>query len=449
MGSSEISIEVWDQESVRSFAWSDNLFNLRGTSLNEPATGSIFKVPEYIRATDPRAYEPKVISIGPYHQHNPHLKPMNQVKLLYFNRLLLRNNGVSAEDYIQLISGLITQSKGCYPENINMRDNDFSKMLLLDGCFIIELLLENHSRNDGQRRGDSILDNMSTLSLVQFDMLLLENQLPFVVLESLFNLVTGTDEENPSPEAQSLVKIASELFSGLIDHLVPLPDRYFPPPATDFYHLLHLFHACFIASPIDDPTESMLMTPSASDLMNVDIEFKPKTDRSFSWHISYKQGVVDIFPARLNSYSNSFYRNLITFEQCFFRDIRSRIMGYVMLMSCLIDSEVDLNLLRREGIVAYTLDNHEATLFFRKLCRDSVLDYSKSYLSHLQDLSSKVWNLYRAEWPRYKTKLKRSPMKYTYLIASAVFFIVLTILQTVYTVLAYYQPSDSNLRMRT
>ncbi|ONK58366.1 uncharacterized protein A4U43_C09F11510 [Asparagus officinalis] len=435
----EHSIKVLDQEWVKS--WKKKL---RGSNPNNGGTSIIFRVSDHIRATDPNAYEPKVVSIGPYHHNKPHLKPMDQVKLLYFERILQRNKEITLDKYLQLIDGLKTQSQLSYSGDIKLGEREFSDMLLLDGCFIVELLLSHYFRSHEQQRENLILNNMTTLSLVEFDMLLLENQLPFVVLKGLLDLVVG--------DKISLIEIASKFFKGLIKGLEPLPKSDGSSSKTNkFYHLLHLFHACFIGKPIEEvivadfPTESMLMTPCASDLMNVDVKFKQKTDRSFSWNISYEHGIIEIFPARLNSNSNSFYRNLITFEQYFFRNIRSRVMAYVMLMSCLIDSGKDLDLLRRERIVAYTLDYNEATLFFRKLCKDSIMDYDKSYLSQLQDLSMNVWELYDTKWIRYKAKLKhgyfRNPINSIYLITSAVLFIVLTILQTVYTVLSYYRSS--------
>jgi len=82
-------------------------------------------------------------------------------------------------------------------------------MLVLDGCFIIELLLAK-CRGDE----DPLIGNMLDRTLAEHDLLLLENQLPFFTLESLFSLVT------PSSNFLSLVDLFIKFF---IDYLPLLP----------------------------------------------------------------------------------------------------------------------------------------------------------------------------------------------------------------------------------
>lgn len=99
-----------------------------------------------------------------------------------------------------------------------------------------------------------------------------------------------------------------------------------------------------------DATESTLMTPCATDLKGVGVEFRLIENKIFTWNLSPEMDIIEISLARLNSNSNSFYRNLIIFEQYFFKVVRSKVMTYAMFMSCLIGSEADLtNILNQRG----------------------------------------------------------------------------------------------------
>ena len=418
----------------------------------ERGTGSIFRVPESIRATDPSAYEPKIVSIGPYHRDKPHLKPMDQVKLLYLKRILRRNPRAGLKDYLQLVNGLVARSRSCYAAEeaiTGMSAEEFSDMLLLDGCFIIELLLANHaaSRGEQTRGNDPILGNTLTLSLVEYDVLLLvENQLPFFVLESLFNLVAVSDEEN----SLSLVDLAID-FSTC--HLPPKCSLQ-QPAATNFYHLLHLFHSCVAADGVEPESIPFNLTrhtevpriPCATDLMHAQVELRRKTDGN-SYTMSFgQQRVLKIAPGRqLDSGSSCLYRNLIAFEQHFFGEVKGQITAYTMFMGCLIDSEKDLTLLRQHRLIEYTtLDSQESALFFRKLCRDAIRDYDKMYCSHLMDISEKVWEYYGKRWTQWAALFRRiyfpDPKDAVNLFYGVILVVFLTALQTFYTVYAYYRP---------
>ncbi|KAK7854021.1 upf0481 protein [Quercus suber] len=54
----------------------------------EPLKCLIFKVPAHVREVDERAYNPKVVSIGPFHHDELGLRFMEAQKLRFYNRLL-------------------------------------------------------------------------------------------------------------------------------------------------------------------------------------------------------------------------------------------------------------------------------------------------------------------------------------------------------------------------
>nr|XP_018680231.1 PREDICTED: UPF0481 protein At3g47200-like [Musa acuminata subsp. malaccensis] len=139
---------------------------------------TIFRVLPHLRGIDPKAYEPTIVSLGPFHHHESHLKAMDHLKWHYLNKFLGRNPEKPLEDYLKLIKEKERQARMAYSEEVKMRSDDFVQMMLLDCCFVIETIL---SEGEGQ----ATIWSLSPV-LVR-DMLILENQLPFCLLQPLFD----------------------------------------------------------------------------------------------------------------------------------------------------------------------------------------------------------------------------------------------------------------------
>lgn len=93
-----------------------------------------------IRRANEKAYEPEKLSIGPYHRGKRKLQDMENYKLRYLKRIPRRKGESSAKRYIAVLMEFEEKARSYYAENINLSQEDFVDMLLLDGCFIIELL---------------------------------------------------------------------------------------------------------------------------------------------------------------------------------------------------------------------------------------------------------------------------------------------------------------------
>ncbi|WMV23176.1 hypothetical protein MTR67_016561 [Solanum verrucosum] len=166
----------------------NQIFNERFKHLDATCINfaTIFKVNEGLRKSNPDAYTPMLISIGPYHKNNPQLGSMEKYKLLYLQRFLKRKNELDVESCITEIDKLKYEALKCYDDNL---DNDivdkFSEMLLLDGCFVVEFIREYWEDEDKE-------NNIIKLEWMEYqvcrDMVLLENQLPFFVLVRLYDM---------------------------------------------------------------------------------------------------------------------------------------------------------------------------------------------------------------------------------------------------------------------
>jgi hypothetical protein len=104
----------------------------------------IQKVPYDIRKWNEEAYTPQVISIGPFHCENTRLKSTKEHKERYFKSFIQRS-GIKLEDAVSTIRELEESIRGCYVETIELRSDEFVKMILVDACFILELFIRSSS----------------------------------------------------------------------------------------------------------------------------------------------------------------------------------------------------------------------------------------------------------------------------------------------------------------
>ncbi|KAG2589437.1 UPF0481 protein At3g47200-like [Panicum virgatum] len=99
---------------------------------------TIFRIPAYIRERNRTAYEPRMVSIGPYYHGAATLRSMEDHKWRFLNHLLSRNPKVSSSVLIQEMRSLEATARACYSERPAALDSDdFVRMLLLDGSFIL------------------------------------------------------------------------------------------------------------------------------------------------------------------------------------------------------------------------------------------------------------------------------------------------------------------------
>ncbi|CAA0829679.1 Plant protein of unknown function (DUF247 [Striga hermonthica] len=145
---------------------------------------SIFTVPTTLAAAnDGRAYRPQIVSVGPYHHGDPGLRMIQEHKWRLLGALLDRAR-VGLEDLLRAVQPLEAQARDCYSAAVHVSVDEFVEMLVVDGCFVVELL-----RIFGGFVVSEAGDPLTSLSWVYpfflRDLVRLENQIPFFVLECL------------------------------------------------------------------------------------------------------------------------------------------------------------------------------------------------------------------------------------------------------------------------
>lgn len=153
---------------------------LAGLAPNAPES-CIFKVHFQLRKVNEKAYELITVAIGPYHCGKGDPRLMEEHKLRYLQLLVQRRNESSVERYINAMRELEGRARRYYAEPISLTTDEFVEMLLLDGCFIIELF-RKLALKDLRDECDPIFRLDWMFYSLACDLMLFENQLPFFVL---------------------------------------------------------------------------------------------------------------------------------------------------------------------------------------------------------------------------------------------------------------------------
>ncbi|KAK1296259.1 UPF0481 protein [Acorus calamus] len=329
--------------------WSDSLRRRLNDSLEKPWRKdecSIFTVPHNLRSLDPAAYEPRVVSIGPYHRRKPNLQTMEKHKWRMARRLLSKCHDKKLEECLEKMMALENRVRSCYSEPIEMGSSEFAEMMFLDGCFILGVLLREkpdvekmllgplHDEAMGEEEPErgGIQNLLYALELVDHDLLKIENQITFFIVEALFDLLLPPEDSERKQE-------------------LPWPSG----------------------------TGWML---SATEQKEAGVVFKPKRQGSFI-DVTFKNGVMEI-PV-LCIYENTFpiFRNLIAFEQCY-PNTMDHITYYASFMESMIKMPGDVKALQSEGILRIGKSNEvEVARLFNELCNEVFVNNSMSYLREL------------------------------------------------------------------
>lgn len=116
-------------------------FNMMGyKDFNQWTKRSILKVPPYITRPNSDAYKPRVVSFGPYHHGQDHLKRMEAYKMESLNRFAKRTNS-DPKQYLDKLRELMPQLMAYYTflnEEWRGDEERFLKLMVVDGCFLLE-----------------------------------------------------------------------------------------------------------------------------------------------------------------------------------------------------------------------------------------------------------------------------------------------------------------------
>ncbi|KAI3913495.1 hypothetical protein MKW98_003974 [Papaver atlanticum] len=440
---------------------------------------TIFRIPRNMYEISKSAYTPKIVSIGPLtplglRVDHVRYKAMEEHKKRYLLRLLgytgtkdARNSvfddfesdvGERSSSYtrakpvglgtlVNAMQDLEKITRKCYSEAIHMKKkNSFVQMMVMDGCFIIELLRLYHKYlNNNKDVDDPIFTTRWMLCTLQRDLLMLENQLPLHVLEVLFHLTKR--QEDPDV---SLLDLILQFFNPLLRR----DEKYLKvDPDKKYDHMLDVFRSSFlpipVIGPVEDPTKmkDTLHTHSATELEEAGIKFSKKSELGVTdlLNIQFHRstGTLDIPPLQIDDTTVPLFLNFMAYEQCD-RDAEPYFTNHFMFLDRLVNTAKDIEILHTNGVINHALgSDKDVANLINKLSREIIYDADTCHLrQHMRELNM-YYEKCSVQWYVWFKTLKRdyfsSPWKVASLFA-AIILLLLTFCQTFFSFYGYFKP---------
>uniref|UniRef100_A0A7N2MV25 Uncharacterized protein n=1 Tax=Quercus lobata TaxID=97700 RepID=A0A7N2MV25_QUELO len=278
----------------------------------------IYKLPRYLRKWNEEAYPPQVISIGPYHHENQRLKAMEEHKERYFRSFMKRSER-SLEYLVGTVREMEERIRRCYEETIDLTSDSFVKMILLDACFILELLFRRSSLRLTSHDDSMVVEPRA--AAVKVDLLLFENQLPFFVMKEL--------QHHAFPSLSDAF-----FFKNIFSYFDVFTDIQYrqPKPNAEIAHFTDLLRTFMLPSPEELPariTEHPKLLYSATQLHKAGVKFRlGKSERSFE--IKFEDGVLEIPKLEIEGVTEVVIRNVMALEQtCYIGSDNNAVMSMI------------------------------------------------------------------------------------------------------------------------
>ncbi|XP_040869440.1 UPF0481 protein At3g47200 isoform X2 [Glycine max] len=413
----------------------------------------IYKVPQKIRKVNEAAYTPTIVSIGPFHYGDKRLQSMEELKLRYLKSFLERTQK-GLGDCIEYIKESEEVIRSCYSETIEQSSDDLVRTVLTDACFIIEYFL----RSLEWTQEDPLLSKPWLRCDVKLDLILLENQLPWFVLEEIFNL---TEPSCFNGEVSSFFVVAFHYFKvhflqsilpGVdiskftIDHFHMHYQQYIMKPDhidMQLHNLTDLLRV-FYLPPDGMPRrekETVKHLYSASQLVEAGVKLHVGKNKS-ALELQFEKGVLTIPRFEVCHWTEILIRNVVAIEQCHY-PFQTYITDYIFVFDFLIDTSQDVDTLVDKGIMINTLGDSSAVAnMVNNLCLNVVQENININGGYIY-LCRKLNCFYEDPSHKYKAIFMHdyfsTPWKITSFIA-AIVLLFLTLIQATCSVISlFYQ----------
>ncbi|XP_058217029.1 UPF0481 protein At3g47200-like [Rhododendron vialii] len=317
-----------------------------------------------------------------------------------------------------------------------------------------------------------------TIWTLENDLVLLENQIPFFVLEKLFQLTVGRIQDRVDKN-WSLTDYVWQCYGKKMrrvgnstnaktsclprDCVLRVYGNEQDDPKTEkekdpsagYYHILHNLHDRYVPRDHQTVQEDIAEMPSASELYFAGVKFVPGPDAGdsqFKFKFTEPKGLwwwccrarFVIPPLQLNDDTELYLRNLIAFEQ-YCPGVSQGVTSYAFVMDMLVNSDKDVEGLEKVKVIRNCLGaRKDATDLFNQLCKETALGDREFVFA---ETCIEATRYSKRFWPKNMLQLRRtyfaSPWTFIAFIVGFMAFVISSV--EFVRMLYYFESSNNNI----
>ncbi|KAJ0792347.1 hypothetical protein HanOQP8_Chr01g0017041 [Helianthus annuus] len=308
--------------------------------------------------------------------------------------------------------------KACYVWTKAYGDIEITDMMIMDACLILEFLIKVLTSK-------AIIEGILHSNVILHDLVLLENQIPFFILDEIFQCTVLKFRPN-APLLQLINPVLA--YANIFKERININAI----SVNNTHHILSLLHQCYKPSVNIITTPTPTAIPSVVNLDRAGVKFKPNKYPTWLMGMEVK---LYMFPCFFGSLSKPtlripvlkiFYstemvlRNLIAYEQS--GRTHSYVTSYAVAMDMLVDTQEDAEKLVDSGVLVNNIGSKDVVAnMINSICKGPILAdffYEEQWVK-----LSKYCDAY---WLKYIANLKRtyfsSPWNIIALVAGIILF---------------------------
>ncbi|KAL6885636.1 hypothetical protein ACP4OV_010415 [Aristida adscensionis] len=282
----------------------------------------------------------------------------------------------------------------CYEEGDTMirrvkEDDRLAEMMLLDGCFLLQFMVSMCPGDPGaQAEADPFMSRPEVhgnIDAIARDVLLLENQIPWPVLQALMDLRPGV------PVLKFLDRMASafDISNSGTNNPSPISavdaesrTSQEPPPPPPPRHLFGLFHRRQVGAARTESNRVPVLSSlgsTAVELAEMGVKLTASKTKKFGDMSMAKRrpglavfAELSLAPLVLNDLTACWLLNMVAYEASVSATEADNfaVSSYVTLIALLINREGDVQELRAKGIINSTMSDEATLAFFKWAARN-------------------------------------------------------------------------------